>query len=160
MYSLGDKVVYPVHGVGVINSIEDKTVLGEKRSYYVIKLAISDMTVMIPTNKSEDLGLRLVVSDRVATKALKIIGSETTEMEEDWKSRYQQNFEKIKSGSILNVAEVVRNLFHRNKVKELSIMEKKLYENAYRLLVDEISYVKDLEREKVQNLVAQGLENV
>jgi CarD family transcriptional regulator len=160
MYSLGDKVVYPVHGVGVINSIEDKTVLGEKRSYYVIKLAISDMTVMIPTNKSEDLGLRLVVSDRVATKALKIIGSETTEMEEDWKSRYQQNFEKIKSGSILNVAEVVRNLFHRNKVKELSIMEKKLYENAYRLLVDEISYVKDLEREKVQNLIAQGLENV
>jgi len=160
MYSLGDKVVYPVHGVGVINSIEDKTVLGEKRSYYVIKLSISDMTVMIPTNKSEDLGLRLVVSDRVATKALKIIGSETTEMEEDWKSRYQQNFEKIKSGSILNVAEVVRNLFHRNKVKELSIMEKKLYENAYRLLVDEISYVKGLEREKVQNLVAQGLENV
>ena len=160
MYSLGDKVVYPVHGVGVIDSIEDKTVLGEKRSYYVIKLAISDMTVMIPTNKSEDLGLRLVVSDRAANKALKIIGSETTEMEEDWKSRYQQNFEKIKSGSILNVAEVVRNLFHRNKVKELSIMEKKLYENAYRLLVDEISYVKGLEREKVQNLVAQGLESV
>jgi len=160
MYSLGDKVVYPVHGVGVIDSIEDKTVLGEKRSYYVIKLAISDMTVMIPTNKSEVLGLRLVVSDRYANRALKIIGSETTEMEEDWKARYQQNFEKIKSGSILNVAEVVRNLFHRNKVKELSIMEKKLYENAYRLLVDEISYVKDLEREKVQNLVAQGLERV
>lgn len=160
MYSLGDKVVYPVHGVGVIDSIEDKTVLGEKRSYYVIKLAISDMTVMIPTNKSEVLGLRLVVSDRYANRALKIIGSETTEMEEDWKARYQQNFEKIKSGSILNVAEVVRNLFHRNKVKELSIMEKKLYENAYRLLVDEISYVKGLEREKVQNLVAQGLERV
>ena len=159
MYTLGDKVVYPLHGVGVIDSIEDKTVLGEERSYYVIKLAISDMTVMIPTNKSEDLGLRLVVSDKDANKALKAIGSETTEMDEDWKSRYQQNFEKIKSGSILNVAEVVRNLFHRNKVKELSIMEKKLYENAYRLLVDEISYVKDLEREKVQNLVAQGLES-
>jgi CarD family transcriptional regulator len=158
MYSLGDKVVYPLHGVGVIDSIEDKTVLGQKRSYYVIKLAISDMTVMIPTNKSEDLGLRLVVSDRDANKALKVIGAESTEMEEDWKARYQQNFEKIKSGSIFNVAEVVRNLFHRNKVKELSIMEKKLYENAYRLLVDEISYVKDLEREKVQNLVAQGLD--
>jgi CarD family transcriptional regulator len=158
MYSLGDKVVYPLHGVGVINSIEDKTVLGEKRSYYIIKLAISDMTVMIPVNKSEELGLRLVVSDRDANKALKIVGGETTEMEEDWKSRYQQNFEKIKSGSILNVAEVVRNLFHRNKVKELSIMEKKLYENAYRLLVDEISYVKDLAREEVQSIVAQGLE--
>ena len=117
MYSLGDKVVYPVHGVGVIDSIEDKTVLGEKRSYYVIKLAISDMTVMIPTNKSEVLGLRLVVADRYANRALKIIGSETTEMEEDWKARYQQNFEKIKSGSIFNVAEVVRNFFHRNKFR-------------------------------------------
>jgi CarD family transcriptional regulator len=158
MYSEGDKVVYPLHGVGIINSIEDKTVLGEKRSYYIIKLAISDMTVMIPINKSEDLGLRLVVSNRDAEKALKIIGDETTEMDEDWKSRYQQNFEKIKSGSILNVAEVVKNLFHRNKIKELSIMEKKLYENAYRLLVDEISYVKNLDREQVQIIVAEGLE--
>ena len=76
MYSLGDKVVYPLHGVGVIDSIEDKTVLGEKRSYYVIKLAISDMTVMIPTNKSDDLGLRLVVSDRDANKAEKDITPE------------------------------------------------------------------------------------
>jgi CarD family transcriptional regulator len=159
MYSQGDKVVYPLHGVGIINSIEDKTVLGERRSYYVIKLAISDMTVMIPINKSDDLGLRLIVSDRDANKALRLIGGETTEMDEDWKSRYQQNFEKIKSGSILHVAEVVRNLFHRNKVKELSIMEKKLYENAYRLLVDEISYVKDLDREQVQSLVEKGLEN-
>ncbi|MCK5095113.1 MAG: CarD family transcriptional regulator, partial [Spirochaetes bacterium] len=143
MYEVGAKVVYPVHGVGIINSIEDKTVLGEKRSYYIIKLAISDMTVMIPINKSEQLGLRLVVSDRDVHKALKLIKSEVTAMDEDWKTRYQHNFEKIKSGSILDVAEVVRNLFHRNKIKELSIMEKKLYENAYRLLIDEIAYVKD-----------------
>jgi CarD family transcriptional regulator len=158
-YKLGDKVVYPLHGVGIISSIEDKEVLGEVRSYYIIKLSISDMTVMIPTDKSEELGLRMIVSDRDANKALKVVGGEMTEMDEDWKSRYQQNFEKIKSGSILNVAEVVRNLFHRNKVKELSIMEKRLYENAYRLLVDEISYAKDLEREDVQDLVSKGLED-
>ena len=79
-------------------------------------------------------------------------------MEEDWKARYQHNFEKIKSGSILNVAEVVRNLFHRNRIKELSIMEKKLYENAYRLLVDEIAYVKNLEKEDAQNIVSEILE--
>jgi CarD family transcriptional regulator len=158
-YKLGDKVVYPLHGVGIISSIEDKEVLGEVRSYYIIKLSISDMTVMIPTDKSDELGLRMIVSDRDANKALKVVGGEMTEMDEDWKSRYQQNFEKIKSGSIMNVAEVVRNLFHRNKVKELSIMEKKLYENAYRLLVDEISYAKDLEREDVQDLVSKGLEN-
>jgi CarD family transcriptional regulator len=158
-YKLGDKVVYPLHGVGIISSIEDREVLGEVRSYYIIKLSISDMTVMIPTDKSDELGLRMIVSDRDANKALKVVGGEMTEMDEDWKSRYQQNFEKIKSGSIINVAEVVRNLFHRNKVKELSIMEKKLYENAYRLLVDEISYAKDLEREDVQDLVSKGLEN-
>lgn len=159
MYRLGDKVVYPLHGVGIINSIEDKKVLGEKRSYYIIKLSISDMTVMIPTEKSDQLGLRLIVSARDANKALKVIGADTTAMEEDWKSRYQQNFEKIKSGSLLKVAEVVRNLFHRNRVKELSIMEKKLYENAYRLLVDEISYAKDLDREYVQDMISQELEN-
>ncbi len=159
MYTLGAKVVYPIHGVGIIGSIEDKTVLGERHSYYVIKLTISDMTVMIPVERSEELGLRLIVSDREANKALRLIGGQSTEMDEDWKSRYQHNFEKIKSGSILNVAEVVRNLFHRNRVKELSIMEKKLYENAYRLLVDEISYVKDLEREEVQNIVSEGLES-
>jgi CarD family transcriptional regulator len=159
MYRLGDKVVYPLHGVGIISSIEDKNVLGEERSYYIIKLSISDMTVMIPTDKSDELGLRLIVSSRDANKALKVIGGESTEMEEDWKSRYQHNFEKIKSGSLTNVAEVVRNLFHRNKVKELSIMEKKLYENAYRLLVDEISYAKDLDREYVQDMISQELEN-
>ena len=158
MYELGEKVVYPLHGVGVINSIEDKTVLGEKRSYYIIKLAISDMTVMIPTDKSEQLGLRQVVSSRDVTKALKLINSEITDMEEDWKARYQHNFEKIKSGSTLKVAEVVRNLFHRNKIKEISIMEKKLYENAYRLLVDEIAYVKNLEKEDAQNIVSEILE--
>ncbi len=158
MYKVGSKVVYPLHGVGVISSIEDKEVLGEKRVYYIIKLSISDMTVMIPTNKSDELGLRRIVSDRDANKALKIVSGDTTDMDEDWKSRYQHNFEKIKSGSIANVAEVVRNLFHRNKVKELSIMEKKLYENAYRLLIDEISYVKDIEKKDVQNLVSIGLE--
>lgn len=158
MYEVGAKVVYPVHGVGIINSIEDKTVLGEKRSYYIIKLAISDMTVMIPINKSEQLGLRLVVSDRDVHKALKLIKSEVTAMDEDWKTRYQQNFDKIKSGSILDVAEVVRNLFHRNKIKELSIMEKKLYENAYRLLIDEISSVKNIEKEEVQDIVSEKLE--
>jgi CarD family transcriptional regulator len=158
-YEVGSKVVYPLHGVGVISSIEDKTVLGEKRSYYVIKLTISDMTVMIPTDKCDQLGLRQIVTDHDVKRALKLIRSEITEMDEDWKTRYQNNFEKIKSGSILDVAEVVRNLFHRNKVKELSIMEKKLYENAYRLLVDEISYVKNMEKEEVQDIVSEGLES-
>ena len=157
MYKLGAKVVYPLHGVGIISSIEDKTVLGETRSYYIIKLAISDMTVMIPTRRSDDLGLRLVVTSKDVKQALRLIEEDSVQVDEDWKARYQHNFEKIKSGSIFDVAEVVRNLFHRNRVKELSIMEKKLYENAYRLLVDEISIVSDMEKEEVQGIVAEKL---
>lgn len=157
MYKLGAKVVYPLHGVGIISSIEDKTVLGETRSYYIIKLAISDMTVMIPTRRSDDLGLRLVVTSKDVKQALRLIEEDSVQVDEDWKTRYQHNFEKIKSGSIFDVAEVVRNLFHRNRVKELSIMEKKLYENAYRLLVDEISIVSDMEKEEVQGIVAEKL---
>ncbi len=159
MYKIGAKVVYPLHGVGVISSIEDKTVLGETRSYYIIKLSISDMTVMIPITRSDELGLRSVVTSRDVKEALRLIEGETTEMDEDWKTRYQHNFEKIKSGSIFDVAEVVRNLFHRNRIKELSIMEKKLYENAFRLLVDEISYVKNMRKDDVQNIVSERLGN-
>jgi CarD family transcriptional regulator len=156
-YTIGAKVVYPLHGVGVISSIEDKTVLGETRSYYIIKLAISDMTVMIPTLRSDELGLRLVVNNKDVKEALRIIEEDSADIDEDWKTRYQNNFEKIKSGSIYDVAEVVRNLFHRNRVKELSIMEKKLYENAYRLLVDEISIVRNMKKEAVQDIVAEKL---
>lgn len=159
MYKVGTKVVYPLHGVGVINSIEDKDVLGKRRSYYVIKLAISDMTVMIPVDKSEELGLRLVVANDDVEKALEILKNSSPDLEDDWKARYQQNFEKMKSGSLIEIAEVVRNLFHRNRVKELSIMEKKLYENAYRLLVDEIAYAINMDKEEVQNLVAEALES-
>ncbi|RKY01636.1 MAG: CarD family transcriptional regulator [Spirochaetes bacterium] len=159
MYKVGTKVVYPLHGVGVINSIEDKDVLGKRRSYYVIKLAISDMTVMIPVDKSEELGLRLVVANDDVEKALEILKNSSPDLEDDWKTRYQQNFEKMKSGSLIEIAEVVRNLFHRNRVKELSIMEKKLYENAYRLLVDEIAYATNMDKEEVQNLVAEALES-
>ncbi len=158
-YEIGSKVVYPLHGVGIISNIEEKTVLGKTHSYYIIKLGISDMTVMIPVEKSEELGLRKVVSQKDVENALKLIKGEITDIEEDWKERYQQNFEKMKKGSLLDVAEVVRNLYHRNKIKELSIMEKKLYENAFRLLVDEIAYVLDIDKEKARDLIAEGLES-
>ena len=115
------------------------------------------MTVMIPTHKSDDLGLRMVVTTKAAKQALKLIEENSVQVEEDWKARYQHNFEKIKSGSIFDVAEVVRNLFHRNRIKELSIMEKKLYENAYRLLVDEISIAHNMAKEEVQSIVAEKL---
>jgi len=158
MYEVGSKVVYPLHGVGIISSIEEKTVLGETHSYYIIKLGISDMTVMIPIERSDELGLRRIVTNQDVKEALKLIKGETTKMEEDWKARYQHNFERMKKGSILDVAEVVRNLFHRNKIKELSIMEKKLYENAYRLLVDEIAYVLNINKKDVRDLISKGLE--
>lgn len=159
VYEVGSKVVYPIHGVGIINSIEEKTVLGKTHSYYIIKLGISDMTVMIPVEKSDELGLRQIVSNKDVKNALKLIKSGSINIVEDWKARYQNNFERMKKGSLLDVAEVVRNLYHRNKIKELSIMEKKLYENAFRLLVDEIAFVLNVDKKRSKEMISEGLES-
>ena len=158
MFKLGQKVVYPLHGVGIINQIEEKEVLGQRHRYYMIKLSVTDMTVMIPVERSEELGLRKVMGHKVIDRAVEMLKEETTEMDEDWKSRYQANMDKVKSGSIVEIAEVVRNLFRRNRYKELSIMERKLYENAYKLLVDEIALSWGIDKEEIQNMISEALE--
>ena len=158
MFKLGQKVVYPLHGVGIINQIEEKEVLGQRHRYYIIKLSVTDMTVMIPVERSEELGLRKVMGHKVIDRAVEMLKEETTEMDEDWKSRYQANMDKVKSGSIVEIAEVVRNLFRRNRYKELSIMERKLYENAYKLLVDEIALSWGIDKEEIQNMISEALE--
>jgi len=158
-YSVGEKVVYPMHGVGCIDIIEKRTILGEEHLYYIIKIACDDMTVMIPTDKSDELGLRPIVSDQEIKKSLRMLTQESTCMNDDWKVRFNDNKEKIKTGSIFKVSEVVRNLFQRNKIKALSSSEKKLYETAFNLLVDEITLKNENPREDVENLISEKLED-
>jgi CarD family transcriptional regulator len=158
-FAPGDKVVYPLHGVGCVERLEKREVLGNEQMYYIIRIACDDMTVMIPIERSEELGLRGIVSKKDVDVALGLLLKKVNAgMDDDWKARFNMNKEKIRTGSIFEVSEVVRNLFQRSKEKDLSSSEKKLYENAYQLLVDEISLRLDSERSVVEDMIAEKLE--
>ncbi len=157
MYKVGDKIVYPMHGVGTIEAIEKKVVLGKRTEFYMITIINNGMKVMIPVNNADEIGIRSIISKREIKKVLKILESPADKIEEDWKQRYQNNIEKVKSGSILEVAEVARDLFRRGSMKELSIMERKLYENAYQLVTYEIKMSKNIELEEAGNIVSEAL---
>jgi CarD family transcriptional regulator len=157
MYQINDKIVYPMHGIGVIESIEKKTVLGKKDDYYIITIVNSGMKVMIPVKNADNIGLRGIINKKEISKVLAVLKKTNQETEEDWKLRYQKNIEKVKSGSIMKVAEVLRDLYQRGREKDLSIMERKLYENAYQFVTYEIAFAKGVEIEDSNNIVSDAL---
>ena len=157
MYKVGEEIVYPMHGVGKIDTIEKKIVLGKKAEYYMITIINSGMKVMIPVVNADSIGIRKIISNSEVKKMVKVLTKGKVPFEEDWKLRYQNNIEKVKSGSIFEVAEVARDLYRRGCVKELSIMERKLYENAYQLIIHEIALVKKIDIEEAGNFVSEAL---
>ena len=153
MFKIGDKVVYPMHGAGVIESIEEKEVLGEKRQYYILQLPVGDMKVMIPINNGSGVGLREVIDWEGVERVLDILREQCSAMSPNWNRRYRANLEKIKSGDIYEVAEVVRNLITRDREKGLSSGERKMLENARQILVSELVLATELEEDKAQSLL-------
>ena len=153
MFKIGDKVVYPMHGAGVIESIEEKEGLGEKRQYYILQLPVGDMKVMIPINNGSGVGLREVIDWDGVERVLDILREQCSAMSPNWNRRYRANLEKIKSGDIYEVAEVVRNLITRDREKGLSSGERKMLENARQILVSELVLATELEEEKAQSLL-------
>ncbi len=158
-FHVDQKIVYPSQGVGVILSIDEKEFKGEKLSYYVIYLDVSDMTVMVPVDKAAELGIRSIVPKDEAQKALELISEEFEPIPSDWKQRYQMNLDLLKKGSVMDIAAIVRALYHRSKVKELPILERKLYDSALRLLVDEVSFSLKKNKDDVETLIFNRLEN-
>jgi CarD family transcriptional regulator len=116
------------------------------------------MTVMVPVERADELGIRPIVDKREAQKALKLISEDYEPIPADWKLRYQMNLDLLKKGSVLDIATVVRALYHRSRIKELPILERKLYDNALRLLVDEISFSLEKSKTEVEALVMSKLE--
>ena len=153
MFNIGDKVVYPMHGAGIIESIEEKEISGEKIRYYIIKLPMGDMKAMVPLNKVSEIGLRQVVDEDEILKVFEVLKSDTTKMSNNWNHRYRENMEKIKSGSIFEIAEVVRNLSVRDRQKGLSTGEKKMYENARRILLSELVLAKDMAENQMMQML-------
>ena len=152
MFNVGDKIVYPMHGAGTIDSIEEKDILGEKQAYYIIKMP-GEVKVMIPTNKADQVGVRNIIGKDEASKVMSILGENETEMSQNWNKRYRDNMDKMKSGDIYEVADVVRNLSFKQKEKGLSTGEKKMLSNAKQILVSELVLAEHASQEEVEKLI-------
>jgi CarD family transcriptional regulator len=158
-FQVNQKVVYPSQGVGVITAIQEKEFKNEKVPYYVIYLEVSDMTIMVPVDKAAGLGIRPIVPSKEAQRALELIGEDFEPITSDWKERYNKNLDLLKKGSVTDIATIVRTLYHRSKVKELPILERKLYDSALKLLEDEVSYSLRKPREEVEHMIFTRLES-
>lgn len=152
MFNVGDKIVYPMHGAGTIDAIEEKDILGEKQSYYILKMP-GEVKVMIPTNKAEEVGVRGIIDKEAASKVFSVLEENETEMSMNWNKRYRDNMDKMKSGDIYEVADVVRNLSFKQKEKGLSTGEKKMLNNAKQILVSELVLAEHASQEEVEELV-------
>lgn len=154
MFSVGDKVVYPNHGAGTIVAVETKEILGEEKKYYIMKLPIGEMKVMIPIEKVEEIGIRNVISEEEADEVLGLLKGDKSKMSQNWNRRFRANMEKLKTGDIYEVAEVVRNLTIRDHEKGLSTGEKKMLNNSRQILISELVLSKDMEEEEVEDLIS------
>ena len=157
-FQVDQKIVYPSQGVGKIIEIKERKFKDEMILYYVIYLEVSDMTVLVPVKRCDELGIRAIVSPEEAQKALDMIGEEFEPVTTDWKLRYQMNLELLKKGSVQDIATIVRCLYHRSKIKELPILERKLYDSAKKLLEDEISFALSKSPKEVEALIHAKLE--
>ena len=152
MFNVGDKIVYPMHGAGTIDAIEEKNILGENQAYYIIKMP-GEVKVMVPTAKAEQIGVRNVIGKEEAEKVISILGEDETEMSQNWNKRYRDNMEKMKSGDVYEIADVVRNLAFKQKEKGLSTGEKKMLSNAKQILVSELVLAEHASQEEVEELI-------
>ena len=157
-FQVDQKIVYPSQGVGKIVEITEKKFKDRILTYYVIYLDVSDMTIMVPVDKVDELGVRAIVSAEEAQKAVDMMGEEVEPITSDWKLRYQMNLDLLKKGTVIDIAIIVRSLYHRSKIKELPILERKLYDSAKKLLEDEISFALNMPVKEVEALLLSKLE--
>ena len=153
MFNIGDKIVYPMHGAGTIDSIEEKEISGKKYQYYIINMP-GEVKVMVPTAKAEDMGVRNVIDKEGANKVLQILEQDETAMPENWNKRYRDNLDKMKTGDIFQIADVVRNLSFKQKEKgTLSTGEKKMLSNAKLILISELVLAEHATKDEVEQLI-------
>ena len=141
-----------MHGAGTVESIEEKNILGEKQSYYIINMP-GEVKVMVPTSKAEQVGVRNIIDKSQAEKVFAVLEENETEMSSNWNKRYRDNMDKMKSGDVFEVADVVRNLAFKQKEKGLSTGEKKMLNNAKQILVSELVLAEHASKEEVENII-------
>ena len=157
MFQIGDKVVHPMHGAGIVDSIVQKKVNGVMREYYVLKLPVRAMVVMVPTENCEEIGVRPIVDREQADRVLAASPDIQVEMTQNWNRRYRENMERIKSGDLFEVARVVKGLMLRDVQKGLSTGERKMLHSAKQILISEIVMCQSSSYEDVEACIDHAL---
>ncbi|OGV99233.1 MAG: hypothetical protein A3I04_02740 [Nitrospinae bacterium RIFCSPLOWO2_02_FULL_39_110] len=158
MFHIGEKIIYPAHGIGIIDRIEEKIMIGRKESFYIIKIVENGATIMTPMDNADKVGLRGIASKKDVNKVLKIIRKVVPiNLNENWNRRQKGYFNKIKTGSLFEIAEVYRDLCLLETEKGLSFGERKMLENARNLIICEIAEAKGIKLEKAERLVKKSL---
>ncbi len=157
MFQVGDKIVYPMHGAGVIDKVETKKVLGELREYYVLSVQCSTVNIMVPVDSCEKIGVRHIIASDEIPSVFELLRAESTDMERNWNRRFRENMEKLKTGDVLQVAEVVRNLWRNDKIKKLSAGEKNMLNNARNILTSEIALVTESPLAEIEEKVEASI---
>lgn len=160
VYKVGDKVVYPHHGAGKVIKKEKRDVLGKKMEYLTIQILHNDMTVMVPADNADKAGLRKVIAPREVEEVIAVLRQDETNMPKNWNRRFKYNREKIKTGDIFELAEVVRNLSIRESEKGLSTGEKQMYGRAKKILASELMYARGLQEEEADKFLDSVLQEM
>lgn len=157
MFNCGDRVVCPPHGAAVIERLQDKWVLGEKRQYFIIKPFYGQLTIMLPVNRAVELGMRDVIDPSEIDGVLAVLGTKSSDLPANWNQRFKENWRKLGGGDILEVAEVVRDLSSIEKIKTLSAKEKDLLRQARRTLISELVFARGVEESEAIRAIEAAL---
>ncbi len=157
MFCIGDKIVYPMYGAGIIEGLEQKEIEGKNETYYVVKILTANLKIMVSAEKAELIGIRAVYTVDEVKKIINSIIVNPSDMPENWNQRYKENLDKIRTGKLEMVAEVARNLIMRESEKGLSSAEKKLLSTAKQIIISEISLSQDVEKKMAEEMLSELL---
>lgn len=157
MFGIGDKIVHPLHGAGIIEDIVERTLDGETVQYYALRLALEEVVLFLPVNTCENLGVRPVCSAAAAKQLLKKIEDVARSEDKGWNQRYRENMLRIRSGDLIEVAQVIKNLAEREQERGLSTGEKKMLVSARQIIVSEIAFALDISAAQAETLIDKSL---
>ena len=157
-FEVGDKVIYPNHGLGVVETIDEKTIMGTTCGFYMLRMASSDTTVLVPVDNVDGVGLRRAVGDDELARLYTLLANGKIDNHQNWKGRFKDNSDKMRSGSIYDAVDVLKNLAHLSRSKSLSFREKRMLDRAKFLVISEISEVAQESAEAVEERVDVALE--
>jgi CarD family transcriptional regulator len=157
VFKVGDRVVYPHHGAAIVKSIEKREEFGEVKEYLVLELAYGDLTLMVPKDNAEQIGVRQVINDEEVQEVFAVLRKKDARTPTNWSRRFKNHSEKLRSGDIYQVAEVVRNLSLRDKDKGLSAGEKKMLGKARQILVSELTFALNVDQKEAEKKLQEAL---